>query len=216
MHIPDGFLDTKTWATLDVVSAGTISYAVRKTSAALEEKQIPTMGLLAAFVFAAQMLNFPVLGGTSGHLIGGVLAAIMLGPWPAALVMTAIFIVQALFFQDGGLLALGANILNMGLITSIGGYLIYIGVRRLIEGDRGILTGAFLAAWASVVLGAAATGAELAISGTTLLKIVLPTMVGVHALIGLGEAFITTAIVGFILRVRRDLVPGAERHEARA
>ncbi len=212
MHLPDGFLDFKTWATLDVLSVGVVSYAVKKTTDDLEEKKVPMMGVTAAFVFAAQMLNFPVLGGTSGHLVGAVLAAVLLGPWPATLVMTAIFIVQALFFQDGGLLAMGANIFNMGIIATVGGYVIYSGVRKLVGGDKGILAGTFIASWIAVVLAASAAAIELVVSGTSPLTIALPAMAGVYLIIGFGEAIITTAIVAFILQVRRDLVPGAEIH----
>ncbi len=211
MHLPDGFLDPKTWATLDVASVGIVGYAVKKTTEKLDEEKIPLMGVMAAFIFAAQMLNFPVLGGTSGHLIGGVMAAVFLGPWAATLVMTAIFIVQCLFFQDGGLLAMGANIFNMGIIGTILGYYIYQAIRKFIDGDKGILAGAFVASWIAVVLAALATSLELAISGTSPLRVVLPAMVGVHMVIGLGEAFITTTVVGFVLKVRRDLIPGAER-----
>lgn len=209
MHLPDGFLDPKTWATMDVVSAGAVGYAVKKTTERLSEKQVPLMGVMAAFIFAAQMLNFPVIGGTSGHLLGGVLAAVLLGPWPAVLVMSAIFIVQALFFQDGGLLALGANIFNMGIIGAVLGYYVYFGIRKLFGGDRGILIGTFIASWLAVVLAASATALELALSGTSPLRVVLPAMAGVHVIIGLGEAIITTAVIAFVLQVRRDLVLGA-------
>ena len=210
MHLPDGFLDTKTWVAMDVAATAVAAVAVRRASKNLEEKQVPMMGIMAAFIFAAQMLNFPVLGGTSGHLLGGVLAAILLGPWAAALVMIAVFIVQALFFQDGGLLALGANVFNMGLIGTIGGYCLYRFIRLLVRGDKGILAGAGIAAWTTVVLGSVATAFELAVSGTTPLKVVLPAMTAVHVVIGLGEAVITVMIITFILRVRRDLIPGAE------
>lgn len=209
MHLPDGFLDPKTWATMDVISAGAVGYAVKKTTERLDERQVPLMGVMAAFIFAAQMLNFPVIGGTSGHLLGGVLAAVLLGPWPAVLVMSAAFIVQALFFQDGGLLALGANIFNMGILGAVLGYYVYFGIRNLLGGDRGILIGTFIASWLAVVLAASATALELAVSGTSPLRVVLPAMAGVHVVIGLGEAIITTAVVAFVLQVRRDLVPGA-------
>lgn len=209
MHLPDGFLDVKTWATMDVVSAGVVGYAIKKTSKELEDKQVPIMGVVAAFVFAAQLINFPVLGGTSGHLIGAVLAAVLIGPWAATLVMTAVFLVQALFFQDGGLLALGANIFNMGIIGTIVGYWIFLGIKKVIRADTGVLAGVFFAAWASVFISSILTAVELAVSGTTPLKVVLPTMAGVHAVIGLGEGVITAAIVAFILKVRRDLVLGA-------
>jgi cobalt/nickel transport system permease protein len=210
MHIPDGFLDTKTWVSLDVVSLGAVSYAVRKTSEALEEKSVPMMGVMAAFIFAAQMLNFPVLGGTSGHLLGATLAVVMLGPWPAVLVMTAIFVIQALFFQDGGLLALGANVFNMAVVAPVTAYYIYLIIKRVVSGDKGILVGVFVASWVTVVLAAALTAIELAISGTMSLLIALTSMISVHTVIGLGEAMIATTIVAFVLQVRRDIVPGAE------
>lgn len=209
MHIPDGFLDAKTWVSLDVVSFGAVSYAVRKTSEVLEEKSVPMMGVMAAFIFAAQMLNFPVFGGTSGHLLGATLAVVMLGPWPAVLVMTAIFVIQALFFQDGGLLALGANVFNMAVVAPLAAYSIYSIIKRLVSGDRGILVGVFVASWVTVVLAAALTAIELTVSGTTSLLIALTSMISVHAVIGLGEAMITMTIVAFVLQVRRDMVPGA-------
>jgi len=205
MHIPDGFLDTKTWATLGVVSATAISWAVRRAREGLEERDIPLMGVTAAFIFAAQMLNFPIAGGTSGHFLGGVLAAILLGPARGLLVMTTILIVQALVFQDGGLLALGANIFNLGLIGAVGGYYLYLLLRRLI-GERHRITPAFIAGWASVVLAASACALELAISGTVPLLVALPAMAGVHALIGIGEGLITAMAISFIAQVRPDLL----------
>ncbi len=219
MHLPDGFLDAKTWATMDVASAGVIAYAVKKTSEKFEDKQVPVMGVVAAFVFAAQMLNFPVLGGTSGHLVGAVLAAVLLGPWAATLVMTSVFIIQALFFQDGGIMALGANIFNMGIIGTVAGYYIFSYVRSHFDSDKGLLFGVFVASWISVVLAAVFTALELAFSGTSPTKVVVPAMATVHVFIGLGEAIITTAIVSFILKVRRDLVYGVSeqtKYEKRA
>lgn len=211
MHVPDGFLDTKTWVTLDLVSAGAVSYAVKQTSKTLEEKSVPIMGVMAAFIFAAQMLNFPVLGGTSGHLLGATLAVVMLGLWPAVLVMTAIFMIQALFFQDGGLLALGANVFNMAIAGTAIAWCCYSAIKKLIHGDRGILIGVFVASWTTVVAAAFLTACELAVSGTTPLFIALTSMLGVHAVIGIGEAVITTTIVAFVLKARRDLVPAAEQ-----
>jgi cobalt/nickel transport system permease protein len=210
MHIPDGFLDTKTWASLDLVSAGAVGYAVRQASKTLEEKSVPIMGVMAAFIFAAQMLNFPVLGGTSGHLLGATLAVVMLGLWPAIVVMTAIFIIQALFFQDGGLLALGANVFNMAIAASIIAWFVYSAIRKLIKGDSGILVGVFAASWMTVIVAAVLTAFELAFSGTTPFFMALTSMSVVHAVIGLGEALITTTVVAFVLKVRRDLVPAAE------
>ena len=151
MHIPDGFLNIPTAATAYVISAGGVSYAVREAGRRLGEKQIPLMGVLAAFIFAAQMLNFPIVGGTSGHLVGAALAAILLGPWAGLLIMSCVLIVQCLVFQDGGLVALGANVFNMGLVGCFLGYYVYRGVFRLTGGDRrGTLVGGFVAAWGAV------------------------------------------------------------------
>jgi cobalt/nickel transport system permease protein len=204
LHIPDGFLSIIVAVACWVITASLLAIAIRQTNESLGEKQIPLMGVMAAFIFAAQMINFPVAGGTSGHLLGGALAAILLGPWAAMLVMTAVIIVQGLLFQDGGLVAMGANILNMGLITAAIGYGFH---RAVLAQARGVkLTVAGLAAWTSVMAGALATTLQLWLSGTAKLGIVLPAMLTVHALIGLGEAFITVAALGFIMQTRPDLL----------
>ena len=152
---------------------------------------IPMMGVMAAFIFAAQMINFPVAGGTSGHFLGGALAAIMLGPWASMLVMTSVIAVQALVFQDGGLIAMGANIFNMGLITAIIGYGFYQLSRNRSRTLQVLTIGA--GAWLSVLAGALGTSLQLWLSGTSTLNVVLPAMLGVHVLIGIGEALITVA-----------------------
>jgi len=204
LHIPDGFLNFTVSIFCWVISAITISLAVSRSNKSLGERQIPLMGVMAAFIFAAQMINFPVAGGTSGHLLGGTLAAIALGPWAAMLVMTAVIAVQALLFQDGGLLVMGANILNMGLITVAIGYGLY---RSVSSGNRTLrLVVAGIAAWLSVMAGALFTSLQLWLSGTSQLQIVIPAMLTVHALIGLGEALITVAALGFILQTRPDLL----------
>ena len=206
MHIPDGFLTTNTWLPAWVVSAGGIGCCVRRTSRLLKERMIPLMGVMAAFIFAAQMLNFPVMGGTSGHLIGAVFAAILLGPYAAAVVMTVVLIAQCLIFQDGGLTALGANVLNMALISSFSGYLIYNIARRAVKGNSGMIAGAAVASWASVVIAASACAVELSVSGTSPFSVVFPSMVFVHAVIGAGEAAITCVMVALVLKVRPDLI----------
>ncbi len=208
MHIPDGFLSLGVSALLWLVSAALLALALRRSRAELGEKQIPLMGVMAAFIFAAQMINFPVAGGTSGHLLGGALAAIALGPWAGMLVMAAVIGVQGLLFQDGGLIVMGANIFNMGLLTALIGY----GLFRLSAGRsrRTRLALAGVAAWLSVIAGALATALELWLSGTAALAVVVPAMLGVHALIGIGEALITVAALGFILRVRPDVIGEAE------
>lgn len=206
MHIPDGFLAMNTWIPTWLVSIGGIGYSLRRTTKTLKEKTIPLMGVMSAFIFAAQMLNFPVAGGTSGHLLGGALAAILLGPFPAAIVITVVLIAQCFIFQDGGVTTLGANILNMSLVGTIGGYLIYNAIHRMTSSNRGMLLSAGIAAWFSVVISASVCAIELAVSGTSPFGIVLPAMAGVHALIGIGEAVITCLVLGFIMRVRPDLI----------
>jgi len=207
MHIPDGFLDIATVATTCAISAGGVSYAVRIANKKLGERQVPLMGVMAAFIFAAQMLNFPIFGGTSGHLVGAALAAILLGPWTAVLIMTCVLIVQCLIFQDGGLLALGANVLNMGIIASFVGYYCYRGITSFIGEDRrGRLVGSFAGAWGSVFLASTACALELWVSGTSPLSVALPAMAGWHALIGIGEGLITTTVLSVVLATRRDIL----------
>lgn len=204
LHIPDGFLNLAISLIFWAATVGMIALAVSKTNKSLGEKQIPLMGVMAAFIFAAQMLNFPVAGGTSGHFLGGALAAIVLGPWAGILVMTAVVSIQALLFQDGGLLVMGANIFNMGILTAAVGF----GLYRLAAGrGRGLrLTMAGIAAWVATMAAALITTLQLWLSATTRLEIVFPAMMGVHALIGIGEALITVAAIAFIEQTRPDLL----------
>jgi len=204
MHIPDGFLSIVISIVCWLLTIAILGAAVSRTNKSLGERQVPLMGIMAAFIFAAQMLNFPVAGGTSGHLLGGALAAITLGPWAGMLAMTAVIGVQALLLQDGGLLVMGANILNMGLLTVAVGYGLYRSAQGRSQSTKLVLAG--VAAWISVMTGALATSLELWLSGTARLDIVIPGMLGVHALIGLGEALITVAALGFIFRTRPDLL----------
>jgi cobalt/nickel transport system permease protein len=207
MHIPDGFLSLMVIGISWAISIIVLAYAVIRTNRQLGEKQVPLMGVMAAFIFAAQMLNFPVAGGTSGHLIGGALASILLGPWAGMLIMTSVVAIQALIFQDGGLIAMGANILNMGVIACLVGYYVYVGMQRVL-GDRAWvnLASAFVACWCSVFLAAIACAVQLAISGSSPLQVALPAMGAVHALIGIGEGLITVAALAFVTATRRDLV----------
>ena len=206
LHAPDGFF------TLPVVLAGyliagaIIALALRQTRKELNERMVPMMGVMAAFIFAAQMLNFPVAGGTSGHLIGGALAAIILGPWAAVLVMTSVVALQALLFQDGGLVVLGVNLLNMSILSCLTGYFVFWLARRLGVSFTHLLIGGFVAAWVSVEAGAVAAAVELAISGTSPFSVALPAMAGVHAFIGIGEGLITMGALSFIRAARRDLL----------
>jgi cobalt/nickel transport system permease protein len=212
LHIPDGFLSFIVSAVCWAISAMILSVAISRTNKSLGEKQVPLMGVMAAFIFAAQMINFPVAGGTSGHLLGGALAAIVLGPWAAMVVMTAVIAVQSLLFQDGGLLVMGANILNMGLLTSVIGYGLYRVVFGRSRRVKFVVAG--LAAWLSVMAGALATALQLWLSGTSNLQTVTLAMLGVHAVIGIGEALITVAALTFILQTRPGLM-GEESAAAR-
>lgn len=204
LHIPDGFLNLVVSLICWGITVIAISMAVSRTNKSLGEKQVPLMGIMAAFIFAAQMINFPVAGGTSGHLLGGALAAIVLGPWAGMLVMTAVIAVQGLLFQDGGLLVMGANILNMGLLTVAIGYGLYRSVMKSSQTIKLAVAG--VAAWLSVMAGALATALQLWLSGTSNLQTVVIAMLGVHALIGIGEALITVAALAFIFRTRPDLL----------
>jgi cobalt/nickel transport system permease protein len=207
MHIPDGFISTPMAAAGIVLAAGSVAYAVKATNKKMGEKQVPMMGVLAAFIFAAQMLNFPVAGGTSGHFVGAALAAIILGPWSAVLIMSCVLIVQCLIFQDGGLLALGANILNMGVIAVFVSYFIYKGIFGVMRGSRtGRLVAAGISGWISVLVSALACAAELAISGTVPWQVAVPAMGIVHMFIGVGEGLITVAVVALIMATRADLL----------
>ena len=208
MHIPDGFLDTKTWVALTAISGTAIAVSLKQTGKTLGEKQIPVMGITAAFIFAAQMINFPVAGGTSGHFLGAVLAAVLLGPFTAVLVMTTVLIIQCLIFQDGGVTALGANIFNMGIIGAFLGYYIFTLLNKILKIKNGFLISAFVAAWLSTVIASAACACELSISGTVPLETSLIAMTGVHAIIGIGEGLITVAVLSFIKKTRPDLLRG--------
>lgn len=203
MHIPDGFLDAKTCATLYVVSAGAVAWGLKDASRKMGERHIPMMGILSAFIFAAQMLNFPVAGGTSGHFMGGALAGILLGPLAGVLVMTIVLVIQCFIFQDGGLTALGANIFNMGIVGTFTGYYIYKLMTRMV---KNINIGTFVAGLTSIVLAASFCALELSVSGTVPLKVALPAMAGIHTLIGIGEGAITAIVAGFLSRVRPDIL----------
>lgn len=204
LHIPDGFLTLFISIVFWIGTVVMVGFAISKTNKSLGEKQVPLMGVMAAFIFAAQMLNFPVAGGTSGHFLGGTLAAIVLGPWAGILVMTSVVGIQALLFQDGGLLVMGANIFNMGILTAVIGFGLY---RAVINRTKGIrLTVAGVAAWLATMAAALLTSLQLWVSGTTRLEIVVPAMLGVHALIGIGEALITVGALAFIEQTRPDLL----------
>ena len=207
MHLPDGFLSPPVWGALDAVAAAVVGGCVVRLRGRLPEEAVPRMGMLGAFVFAAQMVNVPVAVGTSGHLLGGLLVASMLGPWAATLVLTAVFLIQCLLFQDGGLLAIGANIVNMGLCGAFGGYALMRLLRRVLPAARRDVA-VFASAWFSVVLASVLVSVELAASGTVPLGRSVAAMAGIHAFIGLVEGAITVAVVRFVERVQPQVLTG--------
>lgn len=212
MHIPDGFINAGVSVGAGVAAAGSLAVCVRKTAEVMEEKQAPMAGLVAAFIFAVQMLNFPVASGTSGHLLGGVLAAVLVGPWAGAVCVSVVLVVQALLFADGGLSALGLNIVNMAVVTTFGGYVLFAGLRKALPRTRpGVMISSGVAACIGVVLASLAFTVEYALGGTGGASVgtVAAAMVGTHFLIGLGEGVITALTVGAVLAVRPDLVAGA-------
>lgn len=205
LHIPDGFLSVPVAGLWWLLTIAVLAVAVRRVGG-LNERQVPLMGVMAAFIFAAQMLNFPVLGGTSGHLLGGALAAMLLGPWAGMLVMACVVALQALLFQDGGLLALGANIFNMGIATAVVGGWVGTSLLRVFGGKPwGLVAAGFVAAWLSVMTAAVLTSVQLVLSGLAA-AVVFPAMLFVHAFIGIGEGLITVAALAFIVATRPDLV----------
>jgi cobalt/nickel transport system permease protein len=216
VHIPDGFINATTSVGAGAVAAGGIGLSLRRAAQTLQERQAPLAGLVAAYIFAVQMLNFPVAAGTSGHLLGGVLAAVLVGPWAGAICVAVVLTVQALF-ADGGLTALGLNITNMAIVGVFGGWAVFTVLRRLLPATKASVTvAAGVAAGISVVLAASAFVVEYAIGGTGGASVgtVLAAMVGVHTLIGIGEGIITALTVGAVLAVRPDLVYGAQDLQA--
>lgn len=204
LHIPDNFLSLAISLVFWLLTIGAVAMAVRAAGSSLGERQVPLVGVMAAGIFAAQMLNFPVAGGTSGHMLGGALAAIVLGPWAAILAMTAVIGVQALIFQDGGLVVMGANIFDMGILTAMIGF----GIYRLVVGHsyqvRLLVAG--VAAWLSVMAAALLASFQIWLSGNADPRLLFPAMMGVHSIIGIGEALLTMGALAFILIVRPDLL----------
>ncbi|HKJ93596.1 MAG TPA: energy-coupling factor ABC transporter permease [Longimicrobiales bacterium] len=209
-HIPDGFLSAPVLATTTVASAGALALAAHRSRQQLRDRQAPLLGAATAFVFAAQMFNFPLGAGTSAHLLGGVLVAAVAGPWVGMLVLFSVILVQALLFQDGGVTAIGANTLNMAVVGAGVGYLLYRWLRLLLgEGLRRRVLAASLAAYVSAALVGTSVAVELALSGTVPLRPALLAVGGSHLLVGLGEALLTGGILGMAARLRPELIEGA-------
>ena len=211
MHAPDGFINAPVSLGTGAVSSSILAIALNKAKNELDEKAAPMAGLVAAYVFAAQMLNFPVALGTSGHLLGGALAAILIGPWTGMIAVSVVVILQALLFADGGLTALGFNVFNMGIITVFSGWFVFILLTKFLKGRSGIVIAAFIAALISVPVSAISFVFQYAIGGTGTLDVldVLVAMISVHVLIGIGEGLITALTISAVLALRPDLVFGA-------
>lgn len=212
MHVPDGFIDAPTSAVTGVVAAAAVAVSLRGARRELDERTAPLAGLVAAFIFAVQMLNFPVAAGTSGHLLGGALAAILVGPYTGALCISVVLLMQGILFADGGLTALGVNITNMAIVGVVVAYAVFRALVKVLPKTRRSITAAsFVAAIVSVPAAALAFTLLFWIGGTTDVSIgkVATAMVGVHLLIGVGEAAITALTIGAVVAVRPDLVYGA-------
>lgn len=212
MHIPDGFIDGGTSLAAGVLAAGGTAAVLKVAGRELDERRVPLAGVTAAYVFAAQMLNFPVASGTSGHLLGGALAAVLVGPWVASLCLTVVLVVQALVFADGGLSALGLNVVNLSFVAVFGGWAAFRALRAVLPARPGsVVAAAGVAAGLSVVLASLGFVAQYAIGGAggASVSTVAGAMVGVHVLIGIGEGVITALTVGAVLASRPDLVHGA-------
>ena len=213
MHIPDGFIDGPTSVAGGAVAVAGLAVCLKKASDTMEDKQIPLAGLTAAFIFAVQMLNFPVASGTSGHLLGGVLAAVLVGPWVGTLCVSVVLTVQCLLFADGGVSALGLNIINMAMVGAFGGYAIFLIVRKVLpRTKRGVTVASGIAAALAPPVAAVVFTFEYALggSGGASVATVGGAMIGVHVLIGIGEGVITAMAIASVLAVRPDLVWGAK------
>jgi len=212
MHAPDGFLTAGTAIATGAITTGTVGVALRQVRDTIKDKQVPLAGIAAAFIFAAQMFNFPVAAGTTGHLLGGALAAILLGPHMGAIVVTVVVVVQALVFADGGLTALGYNILNMAIVPAYGGYAVFRLFRRVVpKTGSGVVAATGLAALVSVVFSSMAFSIQWLFGASAPVSFaeVFAAMTGVHVLIGIGEGVISALAVGAVLAARPDLVFGA-------
>jgi cobalt/nickel transport system permease protein len=206
MHIPDGFLTPPVWGTFDAVGGTFILVALRQVGRRVEEKTVPLMGVLSAFVFAAQMVNLPIAGGVSGHFLGGALMGILLGPWSGLLLMATVLMVQCFLLQDGGMAALGANIFNMGILGSFGAYWIWRSIHAAWSSPRGLFWSGFLSAWITIVLSSFSCASMLSISKIVPWKLSISLLVGVHSLLGVLEGLVTGTVLTSISKIRPDLL----------
>jgi cobalt/nickel transport system permease protein len=217
VHIPDGFIDGPTSVAAAAAAIGGVAVCVKRSAHDLDERTVPLAGVVSAFIFAVQMVNFPVAAGTSGHLLGGVLAAVLVGPYLGALCVSVVLLVQALLFADGGVSALGLNVVNMAFVTTFAGYGLFVLLRRVLpRSASAVVVASGIAAGLGVVLASLAFIVEYALGGTGGASVanVAAAMVGVHALIGIGEGLITALTVSAVLAARPDLVHGARRYRS--
>jgi cobalt/nickel transport system permease protein len=214
MHIADGVLSLEVCAATGALAIGAMALSVKRLDQSISTRTVPLTAMAAAMIFAGQMVKFPLVAVPAyGHLLGGVLAAVIVGPWAGCLALAMVLILQMALFADGGWLALGANVLNMGVVGSLGGYAIYAAVRRVIGGSRGVIAGAVVASWTSVVAASALFCGEFALShrgGEFDLGTIISVMTSLHSLVGVGEALITGGIVGYVVAVRPDLIYTSE------
>src|SRR5579872_199052 len=210
MHITDGYLSAEVSIGAGLIAAGALGLSLSKLNQTLSLRTVPLTGMMAAVIFAAQMVKFPLLLAPAwGHLLGGVLAAVVVGPWAGCVALALVLFLQMALFADGGWLAYGANVLNMGVVGALGGYAIYSFIRARVQGRKGIVAGAVIAAWTSVIAGSTLFCIEFALShpdGSLDLSMLFTLMTSFHSLIGVGEALITGGIVSYILAVRPDLI----------
>ncbi len=216
MHIPDGLVDPATAVVTTVVGAGLVAYALKKSREELDDRRVPVVGLTAAFIFATQMVTFPIAGGTSAHLLGGAMAGILLGPWLGGLAMTVVYLVQAIGFADGGITALGANVIAVGFLPAVGGYYFFRGLTKVLPRTRGAYLGSVAAtSWVTTVAASALVATFISIGGPLPLA-AFPIMILVHSIVGFGEALISTSVIAAVLGARPDLIFDQDRLPERA
>jgi len=201
MHIPDGFLSAEVWIPATVVSTAALALSVRKSNKLFLDKSIPRIGIISAFIFAAQMINFPVAGGTSGHLLGASLAVALLGPWLASVSLSLVLIIQCLLFQDGGVTALGANIFNMAFVGVFSAYFVQ---KLFTKNSKLSSTGILISSWFSIVVASFICSLELGFSNLAPFNIVVPAMLIIHSIIGVGEAIITLPVYMTVKKIIPD------------
>ncbi len=215
LHIPDGFIDVPTSALFGFLTVILLALALRRAKGQLDDRVAPMAGLASVFIFAMQMLNFPVAAGTSGHLVGAAIGAVLIGPWAAALALTVVLAVQALFFADGGLIALGLNVFNLAFVAVFVAWGVFLILKKVLPANKtGLLIATGIGAFVSVPVSALVFSLQFALGGTEAISAstVTAAMVSVHLLIGIGEAIISVLTVSAVIAARPDLAFGAKHY----